>query len=272
MYQRQRHIKRPQNWERNAVIPAQHNRERVLSANLPHHLCNLVIRLRRNRRHHRHIAYVGPVLSFKHCAIAVNVVKTFRQLVVVFLRALPHSARTIPLARPAPCAFIKWHAEHREIRLQLIQVRHIRRAHERAHTHKCRRRLPQCNEVRSAPARHHDRASCKCNAHPASLHPIHCGHTAPPSIHILSCAGVSDRVSGGKVRPSPGLQPQPTRSSSATCSKICCRDRPPFCFGSFNCLHNSAGVRPTNTILCSGGGSAHFGFPGGMCSPARFAV
>jgi len=42
----------------------------------------------------------------------------------------------------------------------------------------------------------------------------HSGQAAPPAIQIFNCATVSGRVSGGSVRPSPGFQPQPTRSSS----------------------------------------------------------
>jgi hypothetical protein len=41
------------------------------------------------------------------------------------------------------------------------------------------------------------------------------GQAAPPSIQIFNCATVSGRERGGKLRPSPGFHPQPTRSSSA---------------------------------------------------------
>ena len=98
---------------------------------------------------------------------------------------------------------------------------------------------------------------------------LYCGQAAPPAIQIFICATVSGRERGGKVRPSPGLQPQPTKSSLATWSSSWSSERPPFCFGSLICWHSSAGERPTNTILCCGDGSAHFGLPGGMCSPGR---
>jgi hypothetical protein len=41
----------------------------------------------------------------------------------------------------------------------------------------------------------------------------HSGHAAPPSIQVLICFAVSSRERGGRVLPSPGFQPQPTRSS-----------------------------------------------------------
>ena len=97
------------------------------------------------------------------------------------------------------------------------------------------------------------------------------GHAAPPSIQILSWATVSGRESGGNVRPSPGFQPQPTRSSSATWWKSSSNDRLPFCLGSLICLQSSPAGRPTKTILSSGVGSPHLGLPGGMCAPGRFA-
>src|SRR6266850_4569038 len=99
----------------------------------------------------------------------------------------------------------------------------------------------------------------------------YCGQAAPPSIQIFIRAMVSARESGGRARPVPGSQPQPTRSSEETCSSNCASERPPVCLGSLSWRHSSAGVRPTNTILCSGGGSDHFGFPGGMFAPGRFA-
>src|SRR5207302_1488577 len=57
-----------------------------------------------------------------------------------------------------------------------------------------------------------------------------------------------------------------------TCSKSCCKERPPVCLGSLSWRQSCKGERPTKTILCSGEGRDHFGFPGGMCSPGRFAV
>jgi hypothetical protein len=42
------------------------------------------------------------------------------------------------------------------------------------------------------------------------------GQAAPPSIHVRIAAAVSSRDNGGNVLPSPGFQPQPTRSSCAT--------------------------------------------------------
>src|SRR6266550_5250474 len=92
---------------------------------------------------------------------------------------------------------------------------------------------------------------------------VYSGQAAPPSIQTFTCATVSGRERGGNVRPSPGLHPQPTRSSSAMWWSTSLRDRPPFCFGSLICLQSSPAERPTNTILCSGEGSAHFGLPGG---------
>src|SRR4029077_81230 len=71
---------------------------------------------------------------------------------------------------------------------------------------------------------------------------------------------------------SPGLQPQPTRSSFLTWSRSFSSERLPFCLGSLICLHSSAGDRPAKISLCSGDGSDHFGLPGGVCAPARFTV
>src|SRR5579859_340996 len=50
----------------------------------------------------------------------------------------------------------------------------------------------------------------------AALSSVYCGQAAPPATQIVICATVSERERGGKVRPSPGCQPQPTRSSLAT--------------------------------------------------------
>ena len=97
----------------------------------------------------------------------------------------------------------------------------------------------------------------------------HSGQAAPPLIHVRIALAVSSRDKGGRDLPSPGFHPQPTKSSCATWLKSCSRDRPPFCFGSFSCRQRAAGERPTKTILCSGTGRLHFGFPGGMCAPGK---
>src|SRR4029077_1780619 len=98
------------------------------------------------------------------------------------------------------------------------------------------------------------------------------GQAAPPAIHIFICSTVSAREKGGRVLPPPGFQPQPTRSSWPTWSSSFSSERPPFCFGSLICRHNSPGERPAKTIFCPDDGSDHFGLPGGMCAPERFAA
>src|SRR5258708_8833874 len=100
----------------------------------------------------------------------------------------------------------------------------------------------------------------------------YCGQAAPPSIQIFICATVFARESAGGMRPVPGFQAQPTRSSKETCSNNCASERPPVCWGSFNWRHSSAGVRPTKTILRSDAGSDHLGLPGGIFAPGKFAV
>jgi hypothetical protein len=99
----------------------------------------------------------------------------------------------------------------------------------------------------------------------------YCGQAAPPSIQIFICAIVSACESGGGARPSPGSHAQPTRSSEDTCSRSCRRVRLPVCLTSLSWRQSCAGGRPTKTILWSGDGRDHLGFPGGMWSPERLA-
>src|SRR6202050_3284251 len=107
-------------------------------------------------------------------------------------------------------------------------------------------------------------AEIRCSAY--------CGQAAPLSTQLFIAATNSGRLSGGSVRPSPGFQPQPTRSSEETCSMICARVRWPFFAGSFSWRQNWPAVSPCITIFMLAGGSDHFGFPGGMLAPGRFAA
>src|SRR5581483_1498095 len=73
-------------------------------------------------RENENVAHVRPMLALQYRPVAVNVVKTFGQVVVVLLRAFAQIARAVALARLAPRAFIERHAQHRKVRFQIIEL------------------------------------------------------------------------------------------------------------------------------------------------------
>jgi hypothetical protein len=81
------------------------------------------------------------VFAFENGAVAVNVIKTFGEVVVVFLRTLAHTTRAIALAWPSPGTFVKRYSKDSKIRTEIIEIGMIWRSQESANADKGRYRL-----------------------------------------------------------------------------------------------------------------------------------
>ncbi len=116
-----------------AVVAANHDRERLVGKNRLHRRRDLIVRLRRDGGPDFDIANVGPALALEYRAVAVNVVKAFGQVVVVLLRSFAHIARSVALAGLSPSAFVEGNSQDGEIDIEFVEISDVRRAEKCTH-------------------------------------------------------------------------------------------------------------------------------------------
>src|SRR2546428_307933 len=89
------------------------------------------------------VSDIDPALPLQNRSVAVNVIEAFREVVMVFLRVLAQIARPVPRAGLPPGPLVERHPQHGEVGLERVELRHIRRAHERPHADERGHRLPE---------------------------------------------------------------------------------------------------------------------------------